>query len=74
MSSSPAREYDALVIGAGAAGPMCAITAGQRGLRVLVIDHANKVGKKILIFGGGRCNFTNAGAAPVNYLSTNPHF
>ena len=74
MSSSPAREYDALVIGAGAAGLMCAITAGQRGLRVLVIDHANKVGKKILISGGGRCNFTNTGAAPANYLSANPHF
>ena len=71
---SEARHYDAIVIGAGAAGLMCAITAGQRGLRVLVIDHANKVGKKILMSGGGRCNFTNTGTTPANYLSANPHF
>ncbi|MBK9668658.1 MAG: NAD(P)/FAD-dependent oxidoreductase [Thermomonas sp.] len=68
------RAYDAIVIGAGAAGLMCAITAGQRGLRVLVLDHANKVGKKILMSGGGRCNFTNTGTTPANYLSANPHF
>ncbi|MBK6332803.1 MAG: NAD(P)/FAD-dependent oxidoreductase [Thermomonas sp.] len=68
------RAYDAIVIGAGAAGLMCAITAGQRGLRVLVVDHANKVGKKILMSGGGRCNFTNTGTTPANYLSANPHF
>ena len=68
------RNYDAIVIGAGAAGLMCAITAGKRGLHVLVIDHANKVGKKILMSGGGRCNFTNTGATPANYLSANPHF
>jgi len=68
------ERFDAIVIGAGAAGLMCAITAGQRGLRVLVLDHANKVGKKILMSGGGRCNFTNTGATPANYLSTNPHF
>jgi predicted Rossmann fold flavoprotein len=67
-------QYDAIVIGAGAAGLMCAIAAGQRGLRVLVADHANKVGKKILMSGGGRCNFTNTGATPANYLSANPHF
>ena len=67
-------RYDAIVIGAGAAGLMCALTAGARGLRVLVIDHANKVGKKILMSGGGRCNFTNTGTTPVNYLSANPHF
>ncbi len=67
-------RYDAIVIGAGAAGLMCAITAGQRGLRVLVIDHANKIGKKILMSGGGRCNFTNTGTTPANYLSANPHF
>ena len=63
-----------LIIGAGAAGLMCAIAAGQRGRRVLVVDHANKVGKKILMSGGGRCNFTNTGATPANYLSANPHF
>ncbi|HET6435687.1 MAG TPA: aminoacetone oxidase family FAD-binding enzyme, partial [Xanthomonadaceae bacterium] len=53
---------------------MCALTAGQRGKRVLVIEHANRVGKKILMSGGGRCNFTNTGATPANYLSANPHF
>ena len=67
-------RHDAIVIGAGAAGLMCAITAGQRGLRVLVVDHANKIGKKILMSGGGRCNFTNTGTTPANYLSANPHF
>jgi len=68
------ERFDAIVIGAGAAGLMCAIVAGQRGLRVLVVDHANKVGKKILMSGGGRCNFTNTGTTPANYLSANPHF
>ena len=67
-------KVDVLVIGAGAAGLMCAITAGQRGRRVLVLDHANKVGKKILMSGGGRCNFTNLGVTPAQYLSANPHF
>ncbi|MFC5741728.1 NAD(P)/FAD-dependent oxidoreductase [Dyella tabacisoli] len=67
-------KVDVLVIGAGAAGLMCAIAAGQRGRRVLVVDHANKVGKKILMSGGGRCNFTNLGVTPANYLSANPHF
>ncbi|MDE2408213.1 MAG: NAD(P)/FAD-dependent oxidoreductase [Xanthomonadaceae bacterium] len=67
-------SFDAIIIGAGAAGLMCAQTAGARGLRVLVIDHANKVGKKILMSGGGRCNFTNTGTTPANYLSANPHF
>jgi predicted Rossmann fold flavoprotein len=67
-------KVDVLIIGAGAAGLMCAIAAGQRGRRVLVVDHANKVGKKILMSGGGRCNFTNTGATPTNYLSANPHF
>jgi predicted Rossmann fold flavoprotein len=67
-------KTDVLIIGAGAAGLMCAITAGQRGRRVLVVDHANKVGKKILMSGGGRCNFTNLGTTPANYLSANPHF
>lgn len=65
---------DVLVIGAGAAGLMCALTAGQRGRIVQVIDHANKVGKKILMSGGGRCNFTNTGTTPANFLSANPHF
>ena len=67
-------RVDVLIIGAGAAGLMCAIVAGQRGRRVLVVDHANKVGKKILMSGGGRCNFTNLGATPAQYLSANPHF
>ncbi len=67
-------KVDVLIVGAGAAGLMCAITAGQRGRRVLVVDHANKVGKKILMSGGGRCNFTNMGTTPANYLSANPHF
>nr|WP_225737274.1 NAD(P)/FAD-dependent oxidoreductase [Dyella acidiphila] len=67
-------KVDVLVIGAGAAGLMCAITAGQRGRQVLVIDHANKPGKKILMSGGGRCNFTNLGVTPAQYLSANPHF
>jgi len=69
-----AERFDALVVGAGAAGLMCALTAGRRGRRVLLIEHANKVGKKILMSGGGRCNFTNTGAAPAHYLSANPHF
>ncbi|MGN6381630.1 MAG: FAD-dependent oxidoreductase, partial [Dyella sp.] len=67
-------NVDVLVIGAGAAGLMCAITAGQRGKRVLVVDHANKPGKKILMSGGGRCNFTNMGTTPANFLCANPHF
>ncbi len=71
---SAARACDVVVVGAGAAGLMCAITAAQRGLRVQVLDHANKVGKKILMSGGGRCNFTNTGTTPAQYLSANPHF
>lgn len=67
-------EYDAIVIGAGAAGLMTAIVAGQRGRRVLVLDHANKAGKKILMSGGGRCNFTHTHTTPANFLSRNPHF
>ncbi len=65
---------DVLVVGAGAAGMMCALTAGQRGRVVQVIDQANKVGKKILMSGGGRCNFTNTGTTPANFVSANPHF
>ena len=67
-------QYDAIVLGAGAAGLMCAAVAGQRGRRVLVIDHADAPGKKILISGGGRCNFTNTGTVPDRFLSANPHF
>jgi len=67
-------HFDVIVIGAGAAGLMCAITAGGRGRRVLVVDHANKVGKKILMSGGGRCNFTNVNTSPENFISHNPHF
>ncbi|MFW2852109.1 NAD(P)/FAD-dependent oxidoreductase [Sphingomonas sp. TX0543] len=70
----PNRSYDAIVLGAGAAGLMCAATAGQRGRRVLLIDHADRPGKKILISGGGRCNFTNLGTAPDRFISANPHF
>lgn len=69
-----AFTHDVVIIGGGAAGLMCALTAGQRGLRVLVVDHANRVGKKILMSGGGRCNFTNTGTTPANFLSANPHF
>jgi hypothetical protein len=67
-------QFDTIVIGAGAAGLMCAMTAGARGRRVLVLDHAEAVGKKILISGGGRCNFTNIGCSAENFLSDNPHF
>lgn len=66
--------HDALVIGGGAAGLMCAATAAGNGRSVLVVEHANRVGKKILMSGGGRCNFTNTGTTPANYLSSNPHF
>ena len=69
-----AEAFDAIVLGAGAAGLMCAARAGQRGRRVLVLERASAPGKKILISGGGRCNFTNIGAGPANYLSANPHF
>lgn len=68
------RSTDVVIIGAGAAGLMCALTAGARGRRVLLIDHANKAGKKILMSGGGRCNFTNMYAEPANFASQNPHF
>jgi len=67
-------SYDAIILGAGAAGLMCAAIAGQRGRRVLLLDHADQPGKKILISGGGRCNFTNIHTAPDRYLSQNPHF
>ena len=73
--NNPNQEYyDVVIIGAGAAGLMCGIEAGNRGRKVLIIDHANRVGKKILISGGGRCNFTNLGASPDDYESQNPYF
>ncbi len=68
------ESYDAVIIGGGAAGLMCALTAGQRGRRVLVIEHASRFGKKILMSGGGRCNFTNLHTKPTNFVSANPHF
>ncbi|WKE65764.1 NAD(P)/FAD-dependent oxidoreductase [Gallaecimonas kandeliae] len=67
-------QFDVVIIGAGAAGLMCAAQAGYRGRSVLVLDHAKQAGKKILISGGGRCNFTNINASPANYLCSNPHF
>jgi predicted Rossmann fold flavoprotein len=66
--------FDAIVLGAGAAGLMCALTAGQRGRKVLLLEHTDKAGAKILISGGGRCNFTNLASAPDRFLSGNPHF
>ena len=68
------RSNDVVVIGAGAAGLMCALTAAARGRQVLLIDHSNKAGKKILMSGGGRCNFTNVYTEPANFFSQNPHF
>ena len=68
------KGFDVVVIGGGAAGLFCALTAGQRGRSVLVLDNSNKVGKKILMSGGGGCNFTNLDIRPENYLSNNPHF
>lgn len=66
--------YDAAIIGGGAAGLFCAITAGKRGRRIVVLEHNAEVGRKILISGGGRCNFTNTGTTPENFISQNPHF
>ena len=68
------HKFDALVLGAGAAGLMCAIEAGKRGRHVVVLERANRVGKKILISGGGRCNFTNLHCRPEHFYSANPHF
>ncbi|MFC5475952.1 NAD(P)/FAD-dependent oxidoreductase [Paraherbaspirillum soli] len=68
------KQFDVAVIGAGAAGMMCAAVAGQRGKKVVLIDHATKLAEKIRISGGGRCNFTNVTAGPQNFLSQNPHF
>ncbi|MGC1360684.1 MAG: NAD(P)/FAD-dependent oxidoreductase [Silvibacterium sp.] len=75
MNQNPEQQsFDLVVVGAGAAGLMCAIEAGRRGRRVALLEHANRVGKKILISGGGRCNFTNLHCRPENFLSANPHF
>ncbi|MCU4675358.1 NAD(P)/FAD-dependent oxidoreductase [Catenovulum sp. 2E275] len=68
------KQFDVIIIGAGAAGLMCAATAGYRGKQVAVLDMGKKAGRKILISGGGRCNFTNENASPANYLCKNPHF
>jgi predicted Rossmann fold flavoprotein len=71
---SSAQAFDVVVLGAGAAGLMCAVEAGKRGRRVVVIERADRIGKKILISGGGRCNFTNIYCEPSNFISANPHF
>jgi len=68
------QAYNAIILGAGAAGLMCAIEAGKRGRRVLVLERADRIGKKILISGGGRCNFTNLHTGADNFISRNPHF
>ncbi len=73
MATAP-RQFDVIVLGAGAAGLMCAAVAGQRGRRVLLLEHNGQPGRKILISGGGRCNFTNQHCSPENFLSENPHF
>ena len=74
MTFPAIHSFDALILGGGAAGLMCAIEAGRRGRRVGVLEHADRLGKKILISGGGRCNFTNLHCQPENFLSSNPHF
>lgn len=74
IEQSAVQHIDVVIIGAGAAGLMCAAVAGARGRRVMVLDSANKIGKKILMSGGGRCNFTNMYSAPENFISANPHF
>lgn len=73
-TKQPSTHYDVIIIGAGASGLYCALTAGRRGRRVLVLDHANKAGKKILMSGGGRCNFTNYFVEPEHFISANQHF
>ena len=72
--TTAAETFDVVILGAGAAGLMCALTAGQRGSKVLLLDHADRVGAKILISGGGRCNFTNLHSTPDHFLSGNPDF
>ena len=73
MATAP-RQFDVIVLGAGAAGLMCAATAGLRGRRVALLEHNGQAGRKILISGGGRCNFTNLHCGPGNFISENPHF
>ena len=68
------KNFDVVIVGAGAAGLFCAGVAGQRGLKVLLMDHSDKVAEKIRISGGGRCNFTNLGTTPANFLGDNPNF
>ena len=72
--TSAARQFDVIVLGAGAAGLMCAAVAGQRGRRVALLEHNGQPGRKILISGGGRCNFTNLHCGPGNFISENRHF
>jgi predicted Rossmann fold flavoprotein len=72
--SDSLQSYDVIILGAGASGLLCAFTAARRGRRVLVLERANKIGKKILMSGGGRCNFTNRVVEPANFISANPHF
>jgi predicted Rossmann fold flavoprotein len=74
LKASLNHKFDALILGAGAAGLMCAVEAGKRGRRVAVIEHADRPGKKVLISGGGRCNFTNIYCQPEHFISANPHF
>lgn len=74
IQSFDSQSFDALILGGGAAGLLCAIEAGKRGRRVAVLEHTDRLGKKILISGGGRCNFTNIYCQPDNFLSANPHF
>ena len=71
---NPENIYDVIILGAGAAGLMSAITAGERGKKVLILEKSNKVGKKILMSGGGKSNFTNLNVEPKNFISKNPHF
>src|SRR5690349_1171494 len=68
------KNFDVLILGGGAAGLMCAIEAGKRGRRVAILERSDRLGKKILISGGGRCNFTNLHCRPENFISANPHF
>jgi len=72
--TSSIRQFDVIVLGAGAAGLICAAVAGQRGRRVVLLEHNGQVGRKILISGGGRCNFTNLHCGPGNFISENEHF
>src|SRR3990170_3382568 len=74
LMTSAMEAFDVVILGAGAAGMMCAMTAGQRGRRVLLLEHIDRPGAKMLISGGGRCNFTNLETTPERFLSANPHF